>query len=108
MGELNPGVGEIFDLTGKVFLFELNFQVIVARMTERRTFTPLPRFPAVTAIWLWSWMNRWLPGYPSDALEGQRWVDQGNPALRSIPGNPVPPAGRAWLSAWSIRRKTGP
>jgi phenylalanyl-tRNA synthetase beta chain len=48
MGEVNPGVGELFDLKEKVFLFELNFQKMVARMTERRTFTPLPRYPAVT------------------------------------------------------------
>jgi phenylalanyl-tRNA synthetase beta chain len=48
MGEVNPRVRELFDLREKVFLFELNFQKIVARMTERRTFTPLPRYPAVT------------------------------------------------------------
>jgi phenylalanyl-tRNA synthetase beta chain len=48
VGEVNPGVGELFSLREKVFLFELNFQEIVARMTERRTFTPLPRYPAVT------------------------------------------------------------
>jgi phenylalanyl-tRNA synthetase beta chain len=47
MGEVNPGMSELFDLKEKVFLFELNFQKIVARMTERRTFTPLPRYPAV-------------------------------------------------------------
>jgi phenylalanyl-tRNA synthetase beta chain len=48
MGEVNPGVGELFDLKEKVFLFELNFQKIITRMTERRTFTPLPRYPAVS------------------------------------------------------------
>ncbi len=48
MGEINPGVRELFDLREKVFFFELNFQKIVARMTERRTFTALPRYPAVT------------------------------------------------------------
>jgi phenylalanyl-tRNA synthetase beta chain len=48
MGEVNPEVRELFDLREKVFLFELNFQKIVARMTERRAFTPLPRYPAVT------------------------------------------------------------
>ncbi len=48
MGEVNPGMGELLDVKEKVFLFELNFQEIVARMTERRAFTPLPRYPAVT------------------------------------------------------------
>ena len=48
LGEVNPGVGELFDLKEKVFLFELDFQKVVARMTERRAFTPLPRYPAVT------------------------------------------------------------
>ncbi len=48
LGEVNPAVGELFDLKEKVFLFELDFQKVVSRMTERRTFTPLPRYPAVT------------------------------------------------------------
>ncbi len=48
MGEVNPQVREVFDLRAKVFLFELNFQKVVARMSERRAFTPLPRYPAVT------------------------------------------------------------
>jgi phenylalanyl-tRNA synthetase beta chain len=47
LGEVNPAVGELFDLKEKVFLFELDFQKVVSRMTERRTFTPLPRYPAV-------------------------------------------------------------
>jgi phenylalanyl-tRNA synthetase beta chain len=47
LGEVNPAVGELFDLKEKVFLFELDFQKVVCRMTERRTFTPLPRYPAV-------------------------------------------------------------
>jgi phenylalanyl-tRNA synthetase beta chain len=48
LGQVNPAVGERFDLKEKVFLFELDFQKVVCRMTERRTFTPLPRYPAVT------------------------------------------------------------
>ena len=48
LGEVHPGVTERFDLKGKVFLFELNFEKVVSRMTERRKFTPLPRYPAVT------------------------------------------------------------
>jgi phenylalanyl-tRNA synthetase beta chain len=47
LGEVNAGVGELFDLKEKVFLFELDFQKVVSRMIERRTFTPLPRYPAV-------------------------------------------------------------
>ena len=48
MGEMHPDVGELFDLKEKVFLFELDFQKLIAKMTERRTFIPLPRYPAVT------------------------------------------------------------
>ena len=48
LGEVSPAVRERFDLRENVLLFELNFPKIVGRMTERRAFTPLPRFPAVT------------------------------------------------------------
>jgi len=47
LGEVNAGVGDLFELKEKVFLFELDFQKVVSGMTERRTFTPLPRYPAV-------------------------------------------------------------
>lgn len=48
MGEIHPDVNELFDLKQRVFLFELDFQKATERMTERRSFTPLPRYPAVT------------------------------------------------------------
>jgi phenylalanyl-tRNA synthetase beta chain len=41
-------VCEIFELKQKIFLFELNFQRLGDRLTERRLFKPLARFPAVT------------------------------------------------------------
>ncbi len=48
MGEIHPDVSEIFDLKEKVFLFELDFQKLVEKITEHRSFIPLPRYPAVT------------------------------------------------------------
>ena len=48
MGELNSRVNEIYDLKQRVFLFELDFQKVSEKATDRRVFTPLPRYPAVT------------------------------------------------------------
>lgn len=48
MGEVHPNVRYLFDLKQRVFLFELKFQELAERMTERRSFMPLPRYPAVT------------------------------------------------------------
>lgn len=48
MGEVHPTLRERFDLKQNVFLFELDFQKVVGRMTARRVFVSLPRYPAVT------------------------------------------------------------
>jgi phenylalanyl-tRNA synthetase beta chain len=48
MGEVHPALREHFDLKQEVFLFEFDFQKVVERMTVRRVFVPLPRYPAVT------------------------------------------------------------
>jgi phenylalanyl-tRNA synthetase beta chain len=48
MGEVHPALRERFDLKQDVFLFEFDFQKVVERMTVRRVFVPLPRYPAVT------------------------------------------------------------
>jgi phenylalanyl-tRNA synthetase beta chain len=47
MGETHPDVGEIFELKQKIFLFELNFQILGENIQEQHLFKPLPRFPAV-------------------------------------------------------------
>ena len=48
MGEVHPDVGAAFEVTQKLFLFELNFQNLVESCQESRSFKPLARFPAVT------------------------------------------------------------
>ena len=48
LGETHPEVAESFELKHKVFLFELDFQMMAEEATEYRTFKPLARYPAVT------------------------------------------------------------
>jgi len=48
MGELHPEVKEAYELDQKIFLFELNFNALVAAAEETRQFKPLSRFPAIT------------------------------------------------------------
>jgi len=48
MGEVHPNVNELFDLKQEAFLFELDFQKLTGRIEEHRSFSPLPRYPAVT------------------------------------------------------------
>ena len=47
MGEIHPSVNELFDFKQKAFLFELDFQKLTERIGEHRSFSPLPRYPAV-------------------------------------------------------------
>jgi phenylalanyl-tRNA synthetase beta chain len=48
MGELHSSLNDLFDLKQRVFVFELDFQKLSEKIAERRSFTPLPRYPAVT------------------------------------------------------------
>jgi phenylalanyl-tRNA synthetase beta chain len=48
LGEIHGEVLQAHDLKHKVFFFELDFQTTIDRIREKRTFKPLPRFPAVT------------------------------------------------------------
>jgi phenylalanyl-tRNA synthetase beta chain len=48
MGEIHPDVNALFDLKEKAFLFELDFQKLIEKITEHPCFIPLPRYPAVT------------------------------------------------------------
>jgi phenylalanyl-tRNA synthetase beta chain len=47
MGEIHPEVAQIFELKQKIYLFELNFDLLVKNIVEKRNFRPLPKFPAV-------------------------------------------------------------
>jgi len=47
MGEIHPKVREAYDLKQRIFVFELNLAAVVGRISNRRTFKTLARFPAV-------------------------------------------------------------
>lgn len=48
LGEIHGDVRQAFELKHKVIFFELDFTKTIERIYEKRTFIPLPRFPAVT------------------------------------------------------------
>ncbi len=48
MGQVHPDLVQTFKMKQSVFLLELNFAAAVDKISERRVFKPIPRFPAVT------------------------------------------------------------
>ena len=47
IGELHPKVAEAFELSGKVYLFEISLTALLPFTIGHRLFQPIPRFPAV-------------------------------------------------------------
>jgi len=47
VGELHPKVAEAFDITGEVYLFEMDVAALLPHNLGYKTFQPIPRFPAV-------------------------------------------------------------
>ncbi|MFC2014187.1 phenylalanine--tRNA ligase subunit beta, partial [Chloroflexota bacterium] len=47
VGELRPEVIEAFEISGAVYLFEIDLSVLVPFTTGHKMFQPVPRFPAV-------------------------------------------------------------
>ena len=47
VGELHPGVAEAFDISGEVYLFEMDMTALLPHTLGYKTFQPIPRFPAV-------------------------------------------------------------
>ncbi len=47
LGEIHPQVLSSYEIPGKAYLFEVNFEHGVKRAEEGKRFRPLPRFPAV-------------------------------------------------------------
>ena len=47
IGELHPKVAEAFELSGKVYLFEINLTALLPFTLGHKLFQPIPRFPAV-------------------------------------------------------------
>ncbi|HEY3398783.1 MAG TPA: phenylalanine--tRNA ligase subunit beta [Armatimonadota bacterium] len=46
LGEIAAPVAQAYDLEGRLFAFELDFELILAQATLYRPYRPLPRFPA--------------------------------------------------------------
>jgi phenylalanyl-tRNA synthetase beta chain len=47
LGEVHPGVLENFDLKGPIYVFDIDFDLVMEKTVPLKKFKPLPRFPAV-------------------------------------------------------------
>jgi phenylalanyl-tRNA synthetase beta chain len=47
IGEIHPKVAEAFELSGKVYLFEINLTALLSFTLGHKLFQPIPRFPAI-------------------------------------------------------------
>jgi phenylalanyl-tRNA synthetase beta chain len=47
LGAIHPGVLEDFDLKGPIYIFDIDFDLLVENAVPLKKFEPLPRFPAV-------------------------------------------------------------
>jgi len=47
VGELHPKVAEAFELSGAVYLFEINLAALLPFSLRHKLFQPIPRFPAI-------------------------------------------------------------
>jgi phenylalanyl-tRNA synthetase beta chain len=66
VGEIHPSVLETFDLKGPVYLFDIDFDLLMEKAVSLKEFQPLPRFPAV---------NRDLAVVVSDSVAAQDLLD---------------------------------
>jgi phenylalanyl-tRNA synthetase beta chain len=66
LGEVRPEVLEAFEVKGPAFVFDLDFDLLEEKATDRKTFRPLPRFPEV---------NRDLAIVVSEDLLAQKVLD---------------------------------
>jgi phenylalanyl-tRNA synthetase beta chain len=66
LGEVDSAVLESFDLMGPVYLFDLDFDLLMEQRVSLKQFKPLPRFPAV---------NRDLALVVSDSVAAQELLD---------------------------------
>ena len=47
LGEVHPRAMDQYEIPGKAYLFEMDFEEMVKRMQEKRQWMPLPKFPVV-------------------------------------------------------------
>jgi phenylalanyl-tRNA synthetase beta chain len=66
LGEIHPAVLESFDLKGPVYLFDLDFDLLMEKTVPVKKFRSLPRFPAI---------NRDLAVVVSDSVAAQDLLD---------------------------------
>ena len=48
IGEIHPEVAESYDIDGRIYCFTLDVDLMFAHAKTDKTYTPLPKFPAVT------------------------------------------------------------
>ncbi|OAG28149.1 phenylalanine--tRNA ligase subunit beta [Thermodesulfatator autotrophicus] len=48
LGALRPGILEKLDISQEIFLFELDFDVLIEKASFEKKFVPLPKFPATS------------------------------------------------------------
>ena len=66
LGEVHPDVAEAYDLNGPLYLFDIDFDLLIVKTQLAKRFQPLPRFPAV---------NRDLAVIVSDKVPAQSLLD---------------------------------
>ena len=66
LGKVHPDVAQAFDLTGPIYLFDIDFNLLLEEISAEKKFKPLPRFPAV---------NRDLAVVISDTIPAQDLLD---------------------------------
>ncbi len=66
LGEVHPKVTQAFDLKGPVYLFDIDFDLLLEKRVSVKKFQPLPRYPAV---------NRDLAIVVSDSIAAQDLLD---------------------------------
>ena len=66
LGEVHPRILEDFDLKGPIYIFDIDFDLLMEKTVSLKKFKPLPRFPAV---------NRDLAIVVSDPVAAQDLLD---------------------------------
>lgn len=96
LGEIHPEVSERFDLKGRVYLAELDLELLISLVGELQPYRPLPRFPGIRqdiAVVV-------DEEFPNERIESLIW-DSGGDLLKSVSlfdvyyGEQVPPGKKS-------------
>ncbi len=109
IGEIHPEVAENYGIDERVYCFTLDVDLLFANAKTDKTYTPLPKFPAVTrdlallcddAIRYWIWKR------PSCAVQETCW--RRSSCSMSTRARRLKLAKRAWRLTSSCVRATAP